>query len=133
MRYYLRMAVLFAALAAAAAPALAADYPDHPVKVIVPFPPGGATDIAGRILVQKLSERFNQQFFIENISGAGGNIGMATAARAAGDGYTVLLASSSIVVNPNLYKSMPFDVDKDFIPVTKAGASGIMAQTPQAS
>jgi tripartite-type tricarboxylate transporter receptor subunit TctC len=123
MRNCVRMAVLFAALAAAAAPALAADYPDHPVKVIVPFPPGGATDIAGRILVQKLSERFNQQFFIENISGAGGNIGMATVARATGDGYTILLASSSIVVNPNLYKSMPFDVDKDFIPVTKAGAS----------
>jgi tripartite-type tricarboxylate transporter receptor subunit TctC len=116
------MAVLFAALAAAA-PSFAADYPDHPVKVIVPFPPGGATDIAGRILVQKLSERFNQQFFIENISGAGGNIGMATVARATGDGYTILLASSSIVVNPNLYKSMPFDVEKDFIPVTKVGAS----------
>ncbi len=123
MRNCLRMAVLFVALAAVAAPSFAADYPDHPVKVIVPFPPGGATDIAGRILVQKLSERFNQQFFIENISGAGGNIGMATAARAAGDGYTILLASSSIVVNPNLYKSMPFDVDKDFIPVTKVGAS----------
>jgi tripartite-type tricarboxylate transporter receptor subunit TctC len=123
MRNCLRMAVLFVALVAAAAFGLAADYPDHPVKVIVPFPPGGATDIAGRILVQKLSERFNQQFFIENISGAGGNIGMATAARATGDGYTILLASSSIVVNPNLYKSMPFDVEKDFIPVTKVGAS----------
>jgi tripartite-type tricarboxylate transporter receptor subunit TctC len=89
----------------------------------VPFPPGGATDIAGRIVTQKLSERLGQQFFIENISGAGGNIGMTAAARAPRDGYTILLASSSIVVNPSLYKSIPFDVEKDFTPVTKVGAS----------
>jgi tripartite-type tricarboxylate transporter receptor subunit TctC len=112
------------ALAIASASSLrAGDYPDHSVKVIVPFPPGGATDIAGRIITQKLSERLGQQFFIENISGAGGNIGMTIAARAPPDGYTILLASSSIVVNPNLYKSIPFDVEKDFIAVTKVGAS----------
>ncbi|MGB8630201.1 MAG: tripartite tricarboxylate transporter substrate-binding protein, partial [Xanthobacteraceae bacterium] len=74
----------------------------------MPFPPGGATDIAGRIITQKLSERLAQQFFIENVSGAGGNIGMTIAARAPPDGYTILLASSSIVVNPSLYKSIPF-------------------------
>jgi tripartite-type tricarboxylate transporter receptor subunit TctC len=101
----------------------AADYPDHSVKVIVPFPAGGATDIVGRVVMQKLSERLGQQFFIENISGAGGNIGMTVAARASNDGYTILLSSSSIVVNPSLYKSIPFDIEKDFIPVTKAGAS----------
>jgi tripartite-type tricarboxylate transporter receptor subunit TctC len=101
----------------------AGDYPDHSVKVIVPFPAGGATDIAGRIITQKLSERLGRQFFIENISGAGGNIGMTIAARAPPNGYTILLASSSIVVNPNLYKSIPFDVEKDFIAVTKVGAS----------
>ena len=89
----------------------------------MPFPPGGATDIAGRIITQKLSERLGQQFFIENISGAGGNIGMTAAARAPHDGYTILLASSSIVVNPSLYKSIPFDVERDFTPVTKVGAS----------
>jgi tripartite-type tricarboxylate transporter receptor subunit TctC len=111
-------------LAVAGAPSLhAAGYPDHSVKIIIPFPPGGATDIAGRVIVQKLSERFGQQFFIENVAGAGGNIGMAEAARAPGDGYTILFSSSSIVVNPNLYKSVPFDIEKDFIPVTKAGAS----------
>jgi tripartite-type tricarboxylate transporter receptor subunit TctC len=98
-------------------------YPTRPVRLMVPFPPGGATDIVGRIVLQKLSERLGQQFFIENIAGAGGNIGMTAAARAPHDGYTVLLASSSIVVNPSLYKSIPFDIDKDFIPVTKAGAS----------
>ena len=101
----------------------AADYPDHPVRIIVPFPPGGSIDIAGRIVVQKLAERLHQPFFIENINGAGGNIGMATAARAPNDGYTILLASSTIVVNPNLYRTMPFDAEKDFIPVTKVGAS----------
>jgi tripartite-type tricarboxylate transporter receptor subunit TctC len=124
MRNGVRILVVLAAFAIASASSpQAADYPDRAVKVIVPFPPGGATDIAGRIIMQKLSERFGKQFFIENIAGAGGNIGMAAAARAPNDGYTVLLSSSSIVVNPNLYKSMPFDVEKDFIPVTKAGAS----------
>jgi tripartite-type tricarboxylate transporter receptor subunit TctC len=120
----LRISLLLAALAIASASSLrAGGYPDHSVKVIVPFPPGGATDIVGRIVLQNLSERLGQQFFIENIAGAGGNIGMTDAARAPHDGYTVLLASSSIVVNPNLYKSIPFEVEKDFIPVTKVGAS----------
>jgi tripartite-type tricarboxylate transporter receptor subunit TctC len=120
----LRISLLLIVLAVASTSGLrAAGYPDHSVKVIVPFPPGGATDIVGRIVLQKLSERLGQQFFIENIAGAGGNIGMTDAARAPHDGYTVLLASSSIVVNPSLYKSLPFDVEKDFIPVTKVGAS----------
>ena len=101
----------------------AAGYPDRAVKVIVPFPAGGVTDIATRLIAQKLSERLGQQFYIENIGGAGGNLGMANAAHAAGDGYTILFASSSIVVNPSLYKQVPFEVEKDFIPVTKAGAS----------
>jgi tripartite-type tricarboxylate transporter receptor subunit TctC len=115
---------LLAVLSVGCASALhAADYPDHPVKIIVPFPAGGSTDLAGRIVAQKLSERLHRQFFIEDIGGAGGNIGMAAAARSPGDGYTILFASSSIVVNPSLYKNMPFDVDKDFIPVTKLGAS----------
>ena len=120
----LRISLLLAALAVAfSSSPRAGGYPDHSVKVIVPFPPGGATDIVGRIVLQKLSERLGQQFFIENIAGAGGNIGMTVAARAPHDGYTVLLASSSIVVNPSLYKSIPFEVEKDFIPVTKVGAS----------
>jgi len=101
----------------------AAGYPDRAVKVIVPFPAGGVTDIATRLIAQKLSERLGQQFYIENIAGAGGNLGMANAARAPGDGYTILFSSSSIVVNPSLYRQMPFDVEKDFIPVTRAGAS----------
>jgi tripartite-type tricarboxylate transporter receptor subunit TctC len=116
--------VLIAALALASAPrSHAAGYPEHPVKVIVPFPAGGITDVVTRMIAQKLSARLGQQFFIDDVGGAGGNIGMADAARAPGDGYTILFASSSIVVNPSLYKNVPFDVAKDFIPVTKAGAT----------
>ena len=103
--------------------ALAQQYPDKPVKIIIPFPAGGVTDIAGRLIAQRLSEKLGQQFYIENIAGAGGNLGMSQVARSPGDGYTVLFASSSIVVNPNLYVKAPYDLDQDFIPVTKAGAS----------
>ncbi len=98
-------------------------YPTKPVRILVPFPPAGQTDNAGRVIAQKLSDRLGHQFYIENQAGAGGNLGMGTVAKAAGDGYTILLASSSIVVNPSLYNKVPFDVEKDFIPVTKAGAS----------
>ena len=103
--------------------AFAQQYPNKPVKIIIPFPAGGVTDLAGRLIAQKLSEKLGQQFYIENIGGAGGNLGMAQVARAPGDGYTVLLSSSSVTVNPSLYNKMPFDVEKDLIPVTKAGGS----------
>lgn len=103
--------------------AFAEQYPSRPVKIIIPFPAGGVTDIAGRLIAQRLSEKFGQQFFIENVAGAGGNIGMAQVARAPGDGYTMLMSSSSVTVNPSLYAKMPFDVEKDLIPVTKAGGS----------
>jgi tripartite-type tricarboxylate transporter receptor subunit TctC len=104
-------------------PAFAEKYPDKPVKIIIPFPAGGVTDIAGRLIAQKLSEKLGQQFYIENVPGAGGNLGMAQVARAPADGYTVLISSSSVTVNPSLYTKMPFDVEKDLLPVTKAGGS----------
>jgi tripartite-type tricarboxylate transporter receptor subunit TctC len=103
--------------------AFAEQYPSKPVKIIIPFPAGGVTDIAGRLIAQRLSERLGQQFYIENIGGAGGNIGMAQVARAPNDGYTMLLSSSSVSVNPSLYANMPFDPEKDLAPVTKAGGS----------
>ena len=105
------------------ASAFAEQYPTKPVRIIVPFPPAGVTDIVARLVAQKLSEKLGQQFYIENIAGAGGNLGMGQAARSPGDGYTILFASSSIVVNPTLYSKVPFDIDKDFVPVTKAGAT----------
>jgi tripartite-type tricarboxylate transporter receptor subunit TctC len=122
MTIIVRIVALCAALFAASS-AFAQQYPTKPVKIIIPFPAGGVTDIAGRLIAQKLSERLGQQFYIENIGGAGGNLGMAQAARAPGDGYTVLLSSSSVTVNPSLYQKMAFDVEKDLIPVTKAGGS----------
>ena len=86
----------------------------------MPFAAGGPTDVMARLIAQKLSEKLGQQFYIENIAGAGGNIGTVNVARAAGDGYTILIASSSYVVNPSLYKNCPYDPYKDFVPVTLA-------------
>jgi tripartite-type tricarboxylate transporter receptor subunit TctC len=110
------------AIVSLSAPALAA-YPEKPVKVIVPFAPAGPTDVMARLIAQKLSENLKQQFFVENHPGAGGNIGMVAAAKSAPDGYTLLVASSSYVVNPSLYAKNPYDPFKDFIPITLAAAS----------
>ena len=103
--------------------ARAQNYPTRPVKVVVPFAAGGPTDVMARLLAQKLSESFKQQFYVENHPGAGGNIGMQIVARAAPDGYTLLVASSSFVVNPSLYAKNPYDAFNDFEPVTLAAAS----------
>jgi tripartite-type tricarboxylate transporter receptor subunit TctC len=125
MRSFGRTLAAFAALVASVltiAPA-AAEYPDRPVKIIVPFAAAGPTDIMARFIAQKLSDKFAQQFYIENLAGAGGNIGTVNAARAAADGYTILIASSSYVVNPSLYKNCPYDPDRDFDPVTLAAVT----------
>ncbi len=117
------MLAVSAALAMGAMPASAADYPDKPVKVIVPFAAGGPTDVMARLIAQKLSEELKQQFYVENKPGAGGNIGMSQAAKSAPDGYTILVASSSFTVNPSLYARNPYDPYKDFAPITLAAAS----------
>ena len=101
----------------------AATYPNHPVKVIVPFAAAGPTDVIARMLAQRLSERLGQQFYVENHAGAGGNLGMGMAAREPADGYSLLVVSSSFVVNPSLYAKAPYDPYKDFAPVTLAAAS----------
>jgi tripartite-type tricarboxylate transporter receptor subunit TctC len=126
MRSFTNNLAACAALGAAIAgtiPALAAGYPDHAVKVIVPFAAGGPTDVMARLIAEKLSESLNQQFYVEDHAGAGGNIGIAQAARSAPDGYTILVASSSFMVNPSLYAKPPFDALKDFTPVTRAAAT----------
>jgi tripartite-type tricarboxylate transporter receptor subunit TctC len=115
--------VTLSALALGIMPAAAAGYPDHPVKIVVPFAPAGPTDVMARLIAQKLSESLKQQFYIENHPGAGGNIGMTQVAKSAPDGYTILVASSSYVVNPSLYAKNPYDPFKDFAPVTLAAAS----------
>lgn len=101
----------------------AAGYPMRPVKVIIPFAPGGVVDIMGRLLAQKLSEAFGRNFYIANLGGAGGNIGVANAASSAPDGYTLLMTSSSFVVNPSMHKKIPYNPYNDFAPVTVAAAS----------
>jgi len=110
---------LFAVAAFAQSPG----YPDRPVKIIVPFAAAGPTDVVARLIALKLSEKYGQQFYIENMAGAGGNLGMGAGARAPADGYTILFVSSSYTVNPSLYAKPPYDPDKDFAPVTKAAGS----------
>jgi tripartite-type tricarboxylate transporter receptor subunit TctC len=129
-----RSAMLLAVAVACAglAPAQAQNYPARQVKMIVPFAAGGPTDVMARLIAQKLSESLKQQFYVENHPGAGGNIGMTIVARANPDGYTMLVASSSFVVNPSLYAKNPYDAFKDFAPVTLAAASpNILVVNPE--
>ena len=115
--------IALAALSIGTFRAWAAGYPDKPVKIVVPFAPAGPTDVMARLIAQKLSESLKQQFYVENHPGAGGNIGMTQVAKSTPDGYTILVASSSYVVNPSLYAKNPYDPFKDFTPVTLAAAS----------
>ncbi len=104
---------------AAPVPAAAQAYPTRPVKLVVPFPPGGSLDMAGRLIAQKLTEMWGQSVVVENKPGAGGNIGADMVAKSPADGYTILLgALSTHAVNPSLYKTMPYDAAKDFAPIT---------------
>jgi tripartite-type tricarboxylate transporter receptor subunit TctC len=123
-----RRTVLHLATGAAALPAVsrfawAQTYPTRPVRVIVPFAPAGPTDVFARLIAQKISQSLGQQFYVENQAGAGGNLGMGTAARAAPDGYTIVFVSTSFIVNPSLYPKIPYDPFKDFAPVTLAALS----------
>ena len=112
--------VLYASLlACAAGSVLAQAYPSRPVKLIVPFAPGGFTDVVARILGQKLSVALGQQFVIENKPGAGSTIGTDFVAKAPPDGYTLLMVSSTHVISPWIYKSLPYDPIKSFTVVTK--------------
>jgi tripartite-type tricarboxylate transporter receptor subunit TctC len=124
MHGIVRGLALAAALAAATAVhAEDASYPNRPVRIIVPFAAGGPPDVISRLVAQKLSERWRQQVYVENLPGAGGNTGTATAARAAPDGYTLYMMSTGFMVNPSLYAKVPYDPIKDFAPVTLAAAS----------
>ncbi len=120
-----RFLSLLAAAALAIVPhaAHAQAWPTKPVKIVVPFVAGGATDIVARLLGQKLSDAWGQSVVVENRGGAGGNIGAEAVAKAAPDGYTLLMTSGSIVTaNPYLYKSMPFDAANDLVAITNVAA-----------
>jgi tripartite-type tricarboxylate transporter receptor subunit TctC len=98
-------------------------YPNRPVRVIVPFAPGGVTDVVARLIAGKVSEQLGRQFYVENIVGGSGNVGMGQAARAAPDGYTILTAFSSYVINPALFERVPYDPVNDFDPLSLAVTS----------
>jgi len=120
-----------AALPVAAAGA-AEPFPTRPIRLIVPFPAGGGTDIVGRVLGQKLHESLGQPVVIDNRSGAGGTLGTALAAKSSPDGYTLLLVPTSHVINPSIYAKLPYDTERDFSPITMvASAAILMAVNPR--
>src|SRR5262245_54244094 len=100
--------------------ARAQSYPARPVRMIVSFAPGGPTDVAARLFAQKLTEQLGQQFYVENVAGASGSLGAGQAAKAAPDGYTVLINVNNHVINPALFGTVPYDPYKDFEPVVLA-------------
>ena len=112
-----------AGLMQSASPVAAQNYPDRPVRVIVPFAAAGPTDVIARLLAVHLSENLGKQFYVENLAGAGGNTGTVQAARSAPDGHTLLVVSTGFMVNASLYAKVPYDPQKDFAAVTLAAAS----------
>jgi tripartite-type tricarboxylate transporter receptor subunit TctC len=112
------MAVMLGALAVGMSAAQAQEYPVKPVRVLIPWPPGGSNDIVGRLVAQKLSENLKQQFVIDNRGGASGTNGSEIVARAEADGYLIMIHSATHVANPHLYKKLPYDTLNDFAGIT---------------
>lgn len=110
------IATLFAAMAVSAAGAQ--DYPNKPVRIVVPFAPGGGTDLSARIVAQKLTESLGANFIVENRPGAAGIVGTEAVAKAKSDGYALLVVSSSHAMNPAMYSKLPYDTARDFVPVS---------------
>ena len=129
------LVTLLAALAAGTSlPALAQEaWPTKPVRIVVPFAPGGSTDVIARMVGQRLGEMWGQPVVIENRAGAGGNVGADIVAKSAADGYTLLFASGSITINPQLYKRMPFDTKKDLVPITNVASGPMLVVVPEDS
>src|SRR3954471_10515138 len=107
-------ALIAASISCVAAVVAAADYPTKPVRMIVPWPPGGGTDVFARLIGQKLSERLGYTVIVDNRPGAAGNIGAELVAKSTPDGYTIMLATITLATNPSMYKSLNFDPLKDF-------------------
>jgi tripartite-type tricarboxylate transporter receptor subunit TctC len=114
------------AAALLAASASAQGYPNKPVKMIVPYPPGGPTDIVARVVAQKLSEQTGQQFLVDNRGGAGGNIGAEAAAHSPADGYTLFVATTAHAINRTLFKDLNYNLMKDFVPVSQLTAGPLV-------
>jgi len=122
MRMQLLFAIAITTFAAMVSSALAQTYPAKAVRIVVPFPPGGPADVLGRMLGQKLAERWSQSVVIDNRGGAAGNIGAEFVARSSADGYTLLLNATSQVVNASMYTKLAFDPIKDFTPITEVAS-----------
>ena len=99
-------------------------YPSKPVRVIVPYGPGGIADVTMRMVAQNLSQHFGQQFFIENRPGAGGVVGMQEAKKAAPDGYTLVMVGGGLTIAKALFKSLPYNIEKDFTPISTTAFYG---------
>ena len=129
--FYVLAALCFSAFTVPQA-AWAQAWPSKPIRLIIPFPPGGATDIIGRTLAQKLSTQLGQTVIVDNKPGAGGTLGSNEAAKATPDGYTLLLATTSThSIAPTLYKNIPYSVEKDFAPISEvATATNVLIVTP---
>lgn len=98
-------------------------YPDHKIRMIVPFAAGGPTDVIGRLVADRLSSALGQQVYVEDLPGAGGNLGVETAKRTAPDGYTILMVSTGFIINPSMYTKIGYDPVKDFAPISLVAAS----------
>src|SRR6201995_6124210 len=132
MKIALRWIFASVLLLTGAAPSWAEGYPTRPVRVVVGFPAGGPTDVIARIVAQKLSESLGQNFYVENLPGAGSNIASGQVARATADGYTIMAISTGFMVKPSLYAHVPYDPIKDFAAVTLVAASpNVVVVNPQ--
>ncbi|HEV7444512.1 MAG TPA: tripartite tricarboxylate transporter substrate binding protein, partial [Steroidobacteraceae bacterium] len=135
LSWVMSVAAVLAALALADAASAQGAYPTKPIRMIVPFPPGGGTDILSRLVANKLTESAGWQIVVDNRGGAGGNIGLDAAAKAAPDGYTMVMGqTSNLTINPSLYSKLPYDSLRDFTPVSVVASSPIafmvMAKAP---
>ena len=123
---------LFCMVSGANRPTLAQDYPSKPIRLVVPYPPGGFNDTLARTLGQKLTASWHQPVIVDNRPGGGSTIGTNIAAKAAADGYTLLIASFAFAVNPSLYSSLPYDPDRDFAPIVLAATTpNLLVVNPQ--
>src|SRR5262245_17540170 len=130
-RHFLHLAAGAAAVPAVSQIATAQTYPSRPVRWIVGFPPGGTTDILARLMAQWLSERLGQQFIIENRPGAGTNIALQAAVNSQPDGYTLVSVTSSNASNATLYESLPFNLQRDLIPIAALSrGTPVLERTP---
>ena len=129
-RYFLVIAAVLIAVSASSAHAQ--NYPNRPIRILVPFAAGGAVDTLARLIGLKLSEGLGQAVIVENRAGAGGNLAPDALAKSPPDGYTVLLTTNGLAISPSLYKTLPFDVHKDFVAVTQVVQSQLLlAATPK--